>query len=126
MPIWQQVLDHLRRASGSVRGFRYFGTFWFGAWLLNLVHPLVGRLLRGRVLDLGGFRVRLGTTDCTCLVNLACDYDLDFVRRHLPLVDMVIDAGANVGAFSYLVTRFSPDLRIIALEPERENFRFLT
>lgn len=37
----------------------------------------------------------------------------------------IIDAGANIGAFSLLAAHLFPEARILALEPEEENFALL-
>lgn len=126
MSLWRQAVDHVRHVAASARGFRYLRFSWLPIWLLYLVHPVAGRLFRRRVVDLGGIRVRLGTTDCYCLANLPCDYDLAFLRRTVPEIDTVVDGGANVGAFSYLALRLRPQLHVVALEPERDCFELLS
>lgn len=39
--------------------------------------------------------------------------------------DMIIDLGANIGIFSYLYAKRFPKAKILAVEPEAENFKIL-
>jgi len=39
--------------------------------------------------------------------------------------DVIVDAGANIGLFTILMTRQNPRCRVIALEPFAENFQYL-
>jgi FkbM family methyltransferase len=110
----------------SARGFSFVGSRWLAPWLTYLFHPVLGRVFRGRVVNLGGIRVRLGEMDLFCLANVFCDYDIGFVREHLRDVHCVIDAGANIGDFSFVVRLLNPTIRIVALEPDSDNYRFLT
>jgi FkbM family methyltransferase len=67
--------------------------------------------------------VRCGTADASTLEKIFVwnDYDLDYPAG----VKTVIDAGANIGLSAiYFATRF-PDARVVAIEPQSENFRLL-
>jgi FkbM family methyltransferase len=120
-----QTIDHVSRVARAGRGFRFLGIWWLRPWLLFLLSPVLRRLFPHRIVDLGGFRVRLGETDICCLADLFVDYDIDFVRASLPAMELVVDAGANVGAFSFLIRRLAPSIPITALEPEAANYAFL-
>jgi FkbM family methyltransferase len=67
--------------------------------------------------------VRCGTADASTLEKIFVwnDYDLDYPAG----VKTVIDAGANIGLSAvYFATRF-PDAKVVAIEPQSENFRLL-
>jgi FkbM family methyltransferase len=67
--------------------------------------------------------VRCGTADASTFEKIFVwnDYDLDYP----PDVDTVIDAGANIGLSAvYFATRF-PNAKVVAIEPQGENFRLL-
>jgi FkbM family methyltransferase len=120
-----KVVDHLQGFCAGLAGLRFIGPRW--AWMLALyiVHPIIGRLWPGCTLSCGAFRVRLGYCDLHALMNLFRDYDISLLRRLLPTAELVIDAGANIGGFSYLIRSLHPTIPIIALEPEESNFQFL-
>jgi FkbM family methyltransferase len=66
------------------------------------------------------------------------DYDLGRLRRGSELLafwrskaaaglrPLIVDAGANIGASSVYFNQQFPDALIFAIEPDRENFEFLT
>jgi FkbM family methyltransferase len=120
-----QTINHVSRVVRAGRGFRFLGAWWLRPWLLFLVSPGLRRLFPNRIVDLGGFKVRVGETDICCLADLFVDYDIDCVRAALPTLDRVLDAGANIGAFSFLIRRLAPSIPITALEPEAANYAFL-
>ena len=67
--------------------------------------------------------VRCGTADASTFEKIFVwnDYDLDYPAG----VKTVIDAGANIGLSGiYFATRF-PDAKVVAIEPQGENFRLL-
>jgi FkbM family methyltransferase len=67
--------------------------------------------------------VRCGTADASTFEKIFVwnDYDLDYPAG----VKTVIDAGANIGLSAvYFATRF-PDAKVVAIEPQSENFRLL-
>jgi FkbM family methyltransferase len=120
-----KVVDYLQGFRAGFAGLTIIGPCW--AWMLALyiVHPIVGRLWPGSTLSCGAFRVRLGYCDLHTVMNLFRDYDIPLLRRLLSTAELVIDAGANIGAFSYLIRSLHPTIPIIALEPEQANFQFL-
>ncbi len=70
-----------------------------------------------------GVRMRLGTSDAEIFRQIFVARDYDF-----PLPDdtsVVIDAGANVGYASLWFAHRFPQARIVAIEPDRSNFRQL-
>ena len=48
-------------------------------------------------------------------------------RMFLPIgdVNLIVDLGANVGAFSFLVRTLASQARIVAVEPDKKNVAFL-
>ncbi len=123
------LADHSRRAVRATRGFRYFGRRWLAPWLCYAAAPLLSRVCRGRTADFGLFRARLGRGDLYTFANLFEDYSGGGLRDALRSVEQVIDAGANVGAFTCLSAHLARGLgrsvRITAIEPEPENFAAL-
>lgn len=67
--------------------------------------------------------LRARTSDGTVFQQIFAgrQYDLDFERRPATIVD----AGANIGLASVFYANKYPDARIIAIEPEADNFRML-
>ena len=123
------VVDHVRRVGRASAGFRSVGLAWTRPWLSYLWSPLLNRIQRQGVLRFEGFDVRLGKADLYTFANLFEDYPVSLVRRALAEVSLVLDLGANVGAFSWLITHLSKAEnlrpRIVALEPNAENASFL-
>ena len=54
--------------------------------------------------------------------NMSGEYDIGFVDD----VDGILDLGANIGLFTVLYALRYPDIKIISVEPEDENFELLT
>jgi len=81
------------------------------------------------VADYGQFRVRKGETDLYVFANVFADYSAGRLARWLGSSPLVVDAGANVGAFSFLALsvagRLGQPVEILALEPHPDNFQFL-
>ena len=69
------------------------------------------------------FWLRLNTTDVAV-------YDMVFTRReyevNLPPPKVIVDAGANIGLSTLYFANRYPESRIIAIEPEPENYGLLT
>ncbi len=118
--------EYLRRLAAALKGFSILGSGWLAPCAGYLLHPLTRRILPGRKLTLSGFQARVGTDDFFVLGQLFREYDIDDVRRALATCDLVIDAGANVGAFSWLVRRLSSRISLVAIEPEAANFASLS
>ncbi len=119
------AVDYLAGFFVRLVGVRVIGRRWLGILACYLIHPVVGRLWAGRVVTLAGIRIRLGECDLTVLVNLFRDYNVFVLKRWLAQAALVVDAGANIGAFSYLVKAIAPDTKVIAFEPEPKTFAFL-
>lgn len=119
------LADHVRRTSVALRGFEIFGASWLGPWMSYCVSPLRNRLGRGKVDRFPGFHARRGEADLYTFGSLFEDYPVSIVRRALLEVASVVDLGANVGSFCFLVTalcrRDGLRKRIIAVEPNHEN-----
>jgi FkbM family methyltransferase len=67
--------------------------------------------------------LRVGASDGTIFEQIFVErqYDLDFGRRPATIVD----AGANIGLASVFYANKFPEAKIIAIEPDADNFRML-
>ncbi len=72
--------------------------------------------------------LRGGTSDSSVYLQVVLDDIYRDFRASLPpsSVDVVVDAGAHVGCASVMFHRSFPSARIIAIEPNRENFQLLS
>ena len=122
----KSIFQHIRRAVSDVR---HFG---FGS--------LARHLAPGRPVGLRGVgkvSLRPSQSDMLCMkqVFVGREYDLS----HMPEVDsriqagyeallakgqvpVIVDAGANIGAASIWYAQRYPEAKIVALEPDPENF----
>ena len=119
------LADHVKRTIRATRGFRVAGLDWLVPWLTYTVSPALARLAPGRTVEFNGFSARLGFGDLYTFANLFEDYPIAELRQALGEVQKVIDAGANVGAFSWLVLQTARQIRrkipVTAIEPAPEN-----
>ncbi|TMC11356.1 MAG: FkbM family methyltransferase [Chloroflexi bacterium] len=124
------LADHVKRVVSATKGFGWLGLAWLPVWLAYAVSPLLRLGWPGLQLRFGTFKVRTRSADLYCFANVFHDYDVDALAGALETVEQVVDAGANVGAFSFLVTRLSRrhghELPVIAIEPEPSNYAFLS
>ena len=67
--------------------------------------------------------VRPGTTDIEVLQQVLLDHEYEFNLSASPKI--IIDAGANIGLASVYFANTYPDATIIALEPDRSNFKLI-
>ncbi|MBA2623575.1 MAG: FkbM family methyltransferase [Chthoniobacterales bacterium] len=109
-------------------GFKLRGRRWLYPWLTYCLSPLLNRLTRATV-RFSGFNVRLGAGDLYTFANLFEDYPLSLLEEALDDVDVVVDLGANVGAFSWLISELASNkglkIPITAVEPNTANVEFL-
>lgn len=123
------VGDHLRRVLRAFAGFRVFGWDWLSPWLAYIFWPALKRCLGRRVIRFKRFHVRADTCDLETFGGLFEDYPPDLVQRALRDVDLVVDLGANVGAFSCLVQTLcaaqNRSRPIRAVEPSSDAIVFL-
>lgn len=79
----------------------------------------------------GDFYIRRNTTDIILAKTIAGkigEYDFIYSKKFLPFfknAEVIIDAGANVGFFSRLCIGINSKTRLIAIEPESNNFQIL-
>jgi len=109
--------------AGLARFYRLFGVF--GLYLAFRSKLAVGAP-EVRVTPPGtknSVVLRLKTSDVGTLREVFVDADYDFESRRAPKT--IIDAGAHIGFVSILFANRWPDARIIAIEPEPENFALL-
>lgn len=125
----QQLMDHSRRVVKALDGFEVFGPQWTKPWVGYAFSPLLNRLKNGQRARFSRFNARWGQGDLYTFANLFEDYPLNLIIEGLKEVEVVIDLGANVGAFSCLTLELLRQnglrLPIVAVEPNAENHRFL-
>jgi len=82
------------------------------------------------VVDYGSFQVRAGEPDLRLFVNLLVDYQAGRLARWLGSGPLLIDAGAGVGAFSFLALKVASHIgqrpELLALEADPDRHRFLS
>jgi FkbM family methyltransferase len=69
------------------------------------------------------FYLRLKTSDFPTFDQVFIKQEYDFSISNTPKV--IVDAGANIGLASIYFTNKYPDAKIIAIEPEKSNFKLL-
>lgn len=69
------------------------------------------------------FSLRRNTSDVTLFheIFLNNEYNLNFIKE----AQVVVDAGANVGLFALKIKNQLPDVKIICIEPDMDNFKML-
>jgi hypothetical protein len=123
--IW---LDHSRRIVSALAGFRVYGGSWLRPWMTYCASPILSRVAPAGIAHFTGFNARLGECDLYTFANVFADYPIDDLARALPEVELIVDLGANVGAFSFLMRTLCRKIgcnpRIVALEPDASKCRF--
>ena len=123
------LADHARRTRAAPGGFQIFGARWLRPWIYYAVSPLWNSLSKGQIVRFPDFKVRQGMCDLYTFANLFEDYPAAVIRRALPEVELVVDLGANVGAFSLLIIALGKSAGatkpITAVEPNEENVELL-
>ncbi len=90
------------------------------AWVTNSTV-----LFKSRRRDCGSpIRLRLLSSDVPTYKQVFLDQEYDFLVETDPKV--IIDAGANIGLASLYFADKYPEAKIIAVEPEQNNFELLT
>lgn len=71
------------------------------------------------------FTIRTNTSDVLVLwaLCLAGEYDIEWDKHFAP--EVIIDAGANIGFFSLIMSWRFPNTKIIAIEPDKANYELL-
>lgn len=67
--------------------------------------------------------VRTHTSDLRVAIHSFAEKEYDSIRCNNPQV--ILDAGANIGTSAIFFARKYPDAKILAIEPESENFALL-
>jgi len=104
----------------------YHTQFGWRGFLLGLRTRLARRPFESWVQPKGfshPIHLRFKTTDTPTMWKIFQEGEYDFPLAAPPT--FIIDAGANVGFASLFFARKYPHARIVALEPERENFGLL-
>jgi FkbM family methyltransferase len=123
------LLDHSRRVIRAASGFEVYGAGWLRPWLTYCCSPLLKRVASERIAHFSDFKVRLGECDLYTFANIFEDYPVPDIERALNEIELIVDLGANVGAFSCLAAalcrKHKLDHPIIAVEPNSANVKFL-
>jgi FkbM family methyltransferase len=125
--VWTRVRSALRRACpvvtahtlcfGVPRGL-FFGTVG------RLLPGMHGRVVRARVPGSGvGQLIRLGTSDIEVFVQVYGSREYEWEFTVAPRV--IVDAGAYTGLSTAFFAMRYPDAKIIAIEPDDDNFGML-
>lgn len=121
--------DHFVRVIRALRGFAVFGFSWLRPWLSYALWPMLKRCWPQKLIRFTNFHVRANACDLETFGGIFEDYRVGLVRRALRDVELVVDLGANVGAFSCLVdglwTKQSIDRKIVAVEPSADALAIL-
>lgn len=111
----------LRKFQNLARRIKIMSNWYSFCWPLSNI----GRWPRTVILRSGGRIVIRGfrSGDFAIFNELAIDdvYQIESFKDP----KRVIDLGANIGIFSIIVAKKFPNATVIALEPERENFKIL-
>lgn len=106
---------------------------WLGKRAFYTLRRLGRTQLAGKPVDVVrlGARLRL-TTDrnvCEGRILFNADYfdapERAFLTEHLPESPIFIDAGANIGGYSFHVCHVRPKARVIAVEAQEQTFKKL-
>src|SRR4029077_125023 len=97
------LLDHCRRSIRALEGFGVYGSNWLRPWTTYCLLPLLKRLVPGQIAHFNDFNARLDECDLYTFANIFEDYPVRDIERALDDVELIVDVGANVGAFSYLI-----------------------
>jgi FkbM family methyltransferase len=117
----ERLSSKLRHVSSRIKAYRN----WY-----TLVWPLTRILPRSRVISTrAGVRIKVRSIfgEDFVVVHemfLRDDYQLRTITL-APGPTTIIDAGANIGAFSLFAAKLFPEATILALEPADENFELL-
>jgi FkbM family methyltransferase len=80
---------------------------------------------RERIVTLDGIKVhfRTNTPDLDIAISSLCEGEYANIKADYP--EYIIDAGANIGTSALYFAKEFPHAKIIAIEPEEQNFEFL-
>lgn len=67
--------------------------------------------------------LRMGTADIGTFIQIFVNKEYEFVTKYQPKI--IIDAGANIGLASIFFANKYPEAKIIAIEPEKNNYLML-
>ncbi len=80
-------------------------------------------VLKGRSVEFPLW-LRTGTSDLEVFYDIVCDKAYRYIER-MKDVSFVIDCGANVGYFSALCLSVFPNCTVVAVEPDKKNFKIM-
>lgn len=114
------IFDYLRKAARTVMGFENWFTV-LRSHFRPAQTPFVARLRGGT-----RFRIRPGRGDDYILREVFVERVYQRCLEQLPGgASVVVDIGANIGAFSVLAASQNPALTVYCYEPFAENYRLL-
>lgn len=115
------MLEKVGEKSGRLA--RYLVAGGLGTYLC-LFDELFGRV-RVRPVTINGHQIYIRTNTSDLYVVYSCFYHREYDYLSLSDPEIIIDAGANIGASSIFFARKYPNARIFAIEPETSNFELL-
>jgi FkbM family methyltransferase len=119
------VRDHAHRSLIALKGFRVYGVRWLRPWVQYCFAPASYRITPETIARFKHFNARLGECDLYTFANVFADYPVAKIKCAASELELIVDLGANVGAFSLLAHTLAPHARIIAVEPDAANAAFL-
>ena len=95
----------------------------YGSHLCVLDEQLKREMVRKITIGGTNIRVRTNTSDLRVAITSLYEKEYDYIRCSNP--KFIIDAGANIGTSAIFFAKKYPNARIIAIEPEEDNFDLL-
>lgn len=126
------IILKMRKEFGLFDGMRLL--YWIIAYrtfLPTVVHGGVRRIFSHTLKRY--IYIRPNSTDILLLITFFCkycddhggmEYKIDFSNK-VKKIEYIIDAGANIGLFTLIYSVKYPNAKIIAIEPESENYELL-
>lgn len=97
---------------------------------ITILNMLIANAIRKRPLALikltnqkNHIKIRMNSSDYHVVDQIFGRKEYDFKMRNIP--EVIIDAGANIGMATLFFKKRFPDAKIIALEPDHDNFTLL-
>lgn len=125
-----KMIGNLIGEFGCIDGLRI--VYWLVIKKFNLQKIVGVKEIHSKFLG-GGVYIRPCSTDLDLLIEffakVTCggenrEYDIEF-EKNADDVKYILDCGANIGLFSLLYAKRYPSAKIIAVEPEYENYKVL-
>ncbi|GEM_PF-1201158 len=128
----QLLKDHSFRTRKAFSYVPSLGWSWFRICCSYASAPLLRQLLNPeKIRRRAGWHFRQNSTDLYSIANLPMEYALPQLQQALPSCEIILDAGANIGAFSLFTQKHVLPAEQIAtrqwicIEPSEENCRVI-